>query len=180
MQRRFPIDSEDDIPEAYRDTPIGDLLRFHELGAELDPYAQPELLIGMCMDHRKKLLLPENFAYVIRSGGGNLRPSEFKVSFAIAVGGIRAVALIGHSRCGMVNLAGKREEFVRGLVEGAGWDRDLAEEHFDSYAPLFEIGNAIDFVLSEASRLRNRYPRITVAPLFYDVDDGRLYGVRES
>lgn len=179
MHRRFPIRSEEDIPAAYRDTPIGDLVRFHELGADLSPYEQPELLVGMCMDHRKKLLIPENFAYVIRTGGANLRPSEFKVSFAIAVGGIKAIALIGHSHCGMVNVTARRDEFVRGLVERGGWDEDLAAEHFDAYAPLFEIGNAIDFVLVEADRLRRRYPRVTVAPLFYDVDDGRLYGIEE-
>lgn len=180
MERLFPFTDEECIPTAYRDTPIGDLVRFHELGMEPAPYDQPELLVGMCMDHRKKLRIPENFAFVLRAGGANLRASEFKVSFAIALGGIQSIALIAHSRCGMVNMAARREEFVGGLVERGGWSRELAAEHFDAYAPLFEIGNAIDFVLVETDRLRRRYPRVTVAPLFYEVDDGRLYGVRES
>jgi carbonic anhydrase len=79
----------------------------------------------------------------------------------------------------MVNLVSRRAEFVNGLVEGAGWERDWAEQHFTHFAPMFEIGNEVDFVLAEAKRLRLRYPRVTVAPLFYEIDEGRLYGVRE-
>lgn len=59
------------------------------------------------MDHRVRLRIPENFAYILPTGGGNLRHSEFKVSFAIAVGGVRAIALIGHSYCGMAGVAAR-------------------------------------------------------------------------
>jgi carbonic anhydrase len=45
---------------------------------------------------------------------------------------------------------------------------------------MFEIGNEVDFVLSEAKRLRLRYPKIEVAPLMYKVEDNLLYQVRES
>lgn len=179
MERLITIDSIEDVPEAWTRTPIGRLFAYHELDAPLEPWDAPQLLIGMCMDHRKSLRIPENFAYVIRAGGANLRPSEFKVSFAIAVGGVRAIALIGHSQCGMVGLADRREAFVDGLVD-AGWERGAAEGHFDRFAPLFEIGDALDFVLAEAVRLRERYPAVLVAPLFYRVEDGRLYAVRES
>ncbi len=48
------------------------------------------------------------------------------------------------------------------------------------FAPMFEIGNEVDFVLSEAKRLRLRYPKIQVAPLIYRVEDNRLYLVNES
>ena len=34
----------------------------------------------MCMDNRKQLRLPDNFAYILRTGGGNIRYSEFKIS----------------------------------------------------------------------------------------------------
>ena len=44
---------------------------------------------------------------------------------------------------------------------------------------MFEVGNEIDFVLSEAKRLRLRYPRCLVAPLLYRVEDNRLYGLTE-
>ena len=143
-------------------------------------YDQAQLLIGMCMDNRKNLRIPDNFAYIIRSGGANLRYSEFKVSYAIAVGKIRSITLIAHNNCGMVNLISKKQDFVDGLVSVAGWDRDRAEEHFLHYGPMFEIGNAVDFVLSEAKRLRLRYPNIQVAPLFYNVDDNLLYQIKED
>ena len=181
MQRALPITSYEDIPAQYRGTPVERLVAWHN-GFSDEPetaVAGAEVLVGMCMDNRKKLRIPENFAFILRAGGGNLRPSEFKVSFAVAVGGVRAIAIIVHNHCGMVGLSGRREQFVTGLVD-AGWDRELAEQHFDSYAPLFEIGNEIDFVLAEAKRLRARYPRVLVAPLFYNVDDNRLYCLQED
>jgi carbonic anhydrase len=132
------------------------------------------------MDNRKHLHIPDNFAFIIRSGGANLRYSEFKVSYAVGVGGARSVALIGHNQCGMVNLAARKEQFICGLMDMAGWERQSAEEHFLQYAPLFEIGNEIDFVLSEVARLRLRYPRVVVAPLIYRIEDNMLYLIREE
>ena len=160
---------------------MGRLIAWHN-GFSDEPetaVTRAEILVGMCMDNRKKLRIPENFAFILRSGGGNMRPSEFKVSFAVAVGGVRTIAIIVHNHCGMVGLSGRREQFVNGLVD-AGWERELAEQHFDNFAPLFEIGNEIDFVLAEAKRLRLRYPRVRVAPLLYNVEDNRLYCFRED
>jgi len=131
------------------------------------------------MDNRKHLRIPDNFAFIIRSGGANLRYSEFKVSYAIAVGGARAIALIGHTQCGMVNLIARKEQFIRGLVEEAGWSPAGAEEHFHHFAPMFEIGNEVDFILSEVKRLRLRYPKIPVAPMLYRVEDNKLYLLEE-
>jgi carbonic anhydrase len=132
------------------------------------------------MDNRKFLRMPDNFAYILRTGGGNLRYSEFKVSYAIAIGGVRAIALLAHNNCGMVNLFARRDAFIQGLIENAGWDREWAEQHFMHFAPMFEIGNEVDFVLAEAKRLRLRYPKIVVAPLFYNLDEGVLYALREG
>jgi carbonic anhydrase len=179
MHRLIAVDDAESIPPEYRGTPVGRLLSYHNLEAPFDHYEGAELLVGMCMDHRKQLRIPEQFAYVLRTGGANLRYSEFKVSFAIAVGGVRAIALIGHSDCGMVNVMGRLGPFVEGLVERAGWDEARAEEHFHHYAPMFEIGNAVDFTLSEAKRLRLRYPGVLVAPLHYKVEDNRLYLIEE-
>ena len=131
------------------------------------------------MDHRKKLRIPDNFAYIIRSGGANLRYSEFKISYAIAVGEVKYMALIGHNNCGMVNLFARKDQFVNGLIERAGWEKQVAEDHFMHFAPMFEIGNEIDFILSEVQRLRLRYPKITIAPLMYLVEDNRLYLIKE-
>ena len=180
MNRLVKVEREQDIFPQLRDTPIARLLRYHNLGEAHEQHASAELLIGMCMDNRKSLRIPDNFAFVIRAGGGNLRYSEFKVSFAIAVGGVRAIALIGHTSCGMVNLSSRREQFIDGLVRNAGWDRAAAEEHFAQFAPTFEIGNEVDFVLSESKRLRERYPKVLVAPMIYKVEDNLLYLVREE
>ena len=179
MYRLRAVNTVDDIPPEYRDTPIGRLLQYHNLDEPFPIYTRAELLVGMCMDNRKHLHIPDNFSYIIRSGGANLRYSEFKVSYAIAIGGVKAIALIGHNHCGMVNLAARREEFIQNLVTNAGWDYEQAEDHFQSYAPLFEIGNEIDFVLSEVVRLRHRYPKILIAPMLYLIEDNRLYLIAE-
>lgn len=180
MDRLIPINSPNDIPKGYRSTPIGLLLEYHNLNRPLESYTTAALLVGMCMDNRKHLRIPDNFAYIIRAGGANLRYSEFKVSYAIAVGGVKAIALMGHNNCGMVNLAARKELFVRGLIENAGWEEPLAEEHFMNYAPMFEIGNEIDFVLNEVKRLRLRYPKILIAPMLYRVEDNRIYMIEEN
>jgi len=181
MNRLVSVNSIEDIFPQYRNSAIGKLIEYHNLGRSLEEnYQKAELLIGMCMDNRKHLHIPDNFAFIIRSGGGNLRYSEFKVSYAVAVGEVNAIALIGHTNCGMVNLYSKKDKFIQGLTEQAGWDREWAEEHFMHYAPLFEIGNEIDFVLSEAKRIRLRYPNILVAPLLYKVEDNKLYLIHED
>lgn len=180
MSRLIPVSSEDDIFPEYRASPIGLLLAYHNLARPYDAYEKAQLLVSMCMDNRKSLRIPENFAYILRSGGANLRYSEFKVSFAVTIGCVRHIALIGHTNCGMVNLASKKDLFVQGLVDHAGWNREWAEDHFMHFAPMFEIGNEVDFVLSEAKRLRLRYPGIQVAPLLYRVEDGLLYMLRED
>jgi len=132
------------------------------------------------MDNRKHLHIPDNFAFIIRSGGANLRYSEFKVSYAIAIGQIGHIALIGHNNCGMVNLISRRDQFINGLVNNAGWNKERAEEHFRNFAPMFEIGNEVDFVISEAIRLRLRYPKIIIAPMLYKIEDNRIYLIKEK
>ena len=180
MHRLVPVASKEDILPELRDTPIGLLLEYHNLNRDHETYNQAQLLIGMCMDNRKRLHIPDNFSYIIRTGGANLRYSEFKVSYAIAVGGVRHIALIGHNQCGMVNLMARKDTFIQGLVEAAGWERDFAEQRFTQFAPMFEIGDEIDFTLTEARRLRMRYPKIQAAPLLYKVEDNLLYQVREG
>jgi carbonic anhydrase len=171
----IPVVKKADIPKAYRNTPIGSLLEYHNLDRPFDVHSEARLLIGMCMDNRKHLHMPDNFAFIIRSGGANLRYSEFKVSYAIAVGHVRHIALIAHNGCGMVNLVSRKDEFIKGLIKGAGWSKEAAEEHFMNLAPMHEIGNEADFVISEASRLSQKYPKVKVAPLYYKLEDNRLY-----
>jgi carbonic anhydrase len=180
MDRLISINSRENIPLHYRDTPVGLLLEYHNLDKPYDQYDSAKLLVGMCMDNRKHLHMPDNFSFIIRTGAANLRYSEFKVSYAISVGKIRHIVLIGHNQCGMVNLFARKDAFVDGLVEGAGWMRERAEEHFMHFGPMFEIVNEIDFVLGEARRLRVKYPKITIVPAFYRVEDNRLYLIKEE
>jgi carbonic anhydrase len=179
MDRIIPVNKIEDIPAVYRDTPIQLLMEYHNLNRHLDVYQQAQVLVGMCMDSRKHLRIPENFAYILRTGGANLRYSEFKVSFAVGIGGVTAIALIGHNECRMANVTTRKVEFVEGLVKNAGWDRTAAEEHFSNFAAHYEIGDEIRFILSEVKRLRECYPKILVAPMFYNVDDNRISFLRE-
>jgi carbonic anhydrase len=180
LNKLIAINSIDDILPEYRLTPIGLLLEYHNLDRPMDTFDKAKLLVGMCMDNRKHLHMPDNFAFIIRSGGANLRYSEFKVSYAIGVGQVGHIALIGHNNCGMVNLVSRKNEFIDGLVTTAGWDRERAEEHFLHFAPMFEIVNETDFILSETKRLRLRYPKIQIAPLIYLVEDNKLYFIKED
>ncbi len=180
MPSLVPVTEPEAILPGYRGTAIERLLHYHNLGYPLPATTgRAQLLISMCMDHRKDLLLPNEFAYVLRSAGGNLRDSEFEVSYAIGVGGVATVALLGHTDCGMADVTQQRAEFVRGLVERAGWAADVAAMHFDRYASQYQIGDAIRFVCDEAVRLRRLYPAILVAPLLYEVETDRLVQIDE-
>jgi len=180
MERLIDIKSYDHILAEYQETPIGLLLEYHNLNKEYDTYSEAQMLIGMCMDNRKHLHIPDNFSFILRAGGANLQHSEFKVSYAIAVGGVKYIAIIGHNNCGMVNLKSRKNIFIDGLVNIAGWNAEDAKKHFESSEPIFEIDNEIDFVISEAQRLRLSYPKVKVAPMFYNVNNNKLYLIREN
>jgi carbonic anhydrase len=168
----------DVLPE-YVDTPIELLLRYHNMGEPLpSSYEKPVLLVGMCMDHRKDLRIPNEFAYVLRAAGANLRDSEFEISYAVAVGGVSAIALIGHSDCGMVGVTRKRDDYIKGLVKVTTWTAEEAGKHFDRFAPRYEINDAVEFTVTDSLRLRRAFPRLVVAPLFYNVSDDRLAQIR--
>ena len=179
MHRLIAINEGRDIPATYRRNAIGRLLGYHNLRRPFETYAHAQLLIGMCMDNRKHLHIPDNFAFILRAGGANLRYSEFKVSYAIAIGGVSCIALIGHTHCGMVNLASRKDVFIQGLMKRGGWKKKDAEEHFEKFSMVFEIGSETDFIVSEVKRLRLRYPKITIAPMLYKVEDNRLYVLKE-
>ena len=180
MNKLISINKLADIPNKYNGTPIELLIAYHNLKKQKILYKQAKLLIGMCMDNRKHLDIPDNFAYIIRAGGANLKYSEFNISYAISVGQIHHIAIIGHNKCGMVNLRERKETFITDLVTNAGWTKDKATESFNHFAPIFEIGNEIEFTLSEVKRLQLKYPKITVAPLFYNVDDNKLYLINDK
>ena len=53
--------------------------------------------------------------------------------------------------------------------------RERATADLFDDAPKFGIRDEVEFVLREAERLRAIYPRITVVPLLYRVEDDLLY-----
>ena len=180
MQRVVPIFSPISLSPQYRGTPIERLFEYHNLKHRAPRYERAELLVCMCMDNRNLLEIPENFAFIIRTAAGNLRDNEFRTAFAIGVGGVRAIALIGHTDCGMVRLTSRRRQFVEGMVANAGWPAEEAERYFDQSAPRFEIQNEVDFVIEEAQRVRALYPKVLVAPLIFRVETRMLYQVMEE
>lgn len=177
----IPVNNLSDILPKYRGTPVERLLRYHNLGEPLPPTTgKAEMLVGMCMDHRKDLRMPREFAYVIRAAGGNLRGSEFEVSYAVGVARVPAIALLAHTDCGMAHVTEKRDVFVRGLVEWAGCKEEDASRHFGKWATEYEIGDPVKFVVAEAARIQSYYPNIMVAPLLYAVEDDRLTQITEE
>ena len=162
------------ILDAYRDTPVGRLLEYHNLGRPFEAEGA-QLLIGMCMDSRKSLRMPSDFAFVLRTAGAKMRDNEFRISYVIAIGGVRTLVLIAHTGCSMKRVAGLHDEFVRGLLDHAGWTFADAERLYAEGVPKFGITDEVAFVMQEADRLRALYPRLTVAPLLYRVEDDLLY-----
>ena len=181
MPQLVAVERAADVLPHYRGTSLEAFLRYHNLGEPLPATAgRADLVVGMCMDHRKDLTIPNEFAFVIRAAGGNLRGRDFDVSYAVGVGGASALALLTHTDCGMAHLAEKRGAFVRGLVERAGWDEASAAAHFDECVGRYQIGDAVTFAVAEAGRLRRRYPRLLVAPFLYRVEDDRLVQIAED
>jgi carbonic anhydrase len=178
--RLIPAYSLASIPAAYRDTPIERLVAFHNLGRPAPVFERAEILLATCMDNRTALRVPERFAFIIRTAAGNLRDNEFRTAFAIGVGGVRTIAIIGHTDCGMVRLSQRRRQFVEGLVRNAGWKVEDAERYFDESAPRFEITDEAEFAIAEARRIRGLYPQVLVAPMIFRVETGMLYLVRED
>ncbi|MFN0151335.1 MAG: carbonic anhydrase [bacterium] len=181
MVELVAVGSARDILPEYRGTPIELLLRHHNLGEPIPASTgTARLLISMCMDHRKVIVVPSEFAYVLRSAGASLRDSEFDVSFAISVGNVGSIALIPHTDCGMERVTMRREDFIRGLVERGGWNAADAAAHFDAHAIRYQIGEPVAFALAETARVRALYPSIQVAPLLYRVADDRIVQIRET
>ncbi|MGQ8336370.1 hypothetical protein ACUNWD_07440 [Sunxiuqinia sp. A32] len=174
MRRLIEVKSKADIFPEYKNTPIGLLLEYHNLNRTFCRYDSPQMLIGMCMDNRKSLWIPENFAFIIRSGGANLFYHEFQVSYAIGVGDVKHIALIGHNDCGMVQIHNRKDLFIEGLQKNAGWKQETAQMHFENLSPFFEIGDETEFLVSEAKRIQRRYPSIVVAPLYFNEETSKI------
>ena len=182
MSSLITISSEKDIPEWLRGTPVGMLLATHNVGARfrLAQHQLPPLLIGTCMDYRISLKIPPKFAYIIRTAGANMSDQEFPIAFALSTQKVKGIAIIGHTECGMAELNDKKDPFVSGLEAALKWTPEKAGELFDSNVDQFNIGTVVPFTLQETVRLRSKFPGVIIAPLLYDVSNGKLYVIREK
>lgn len=178
MTRAIPVTGARDIPPLWLGTPLETLFRSHNFGEPLGAHEEPSLLIATCMDGRIQLRLPHRFAFLLRAAGADLRAAEFDVAVAVATRGIRAIALITHTDCAMARATRERRPFVEGLTR-IGWTASDAEDLFDRHARAREIGDEAAFAATEAARLRASYPSLLIAPLLYQVEDGRLFVVEE-
>lgn len=179
MSQLQKIMSANDILAEYRNTPIGELLEYQNLDKQFEIPPKPQLLVGMCMDYRKKLNIPEKFAYIMRTGGASLKGKEFNIAYAIGVGHIQYMVIIGHDHCGMSDIGVHRDEFVNGMAQHAGWTKETAAGYFDKEVGSFDIGDEMEFTIKEVTRLRKLYPGIVIAPLFYLLGDNSLCHIIE-
>ena len=68
MERLTAVNSLNDIYQEYRGTPIQLLLEYHNLGKPFGKYINAQLLIGMCVDNRKYLNIPDNLHMSLEPG----------------------------------------------------------------------------------------------------------------
>lgn len=180
--RLVELNSASDLLPELAGTAVADLLLWQNLPALRSSMplttGHARLLVSMCMDHRADLVIPNEFAYILRSAGGTLRDSDFEVEYAIAVGGVTEIALLAHTDCGMVGVRGKRTKFVHGLVARGGCTPAFAEREFDRLAAVYEQDDVVGFVIDECRRLEAMLPGIRATPLLYRVADDRLLQVR--
>lgn len=173
--KTIKIESISQIPFEYKNTPIEQLIKYHNKLSVFNEHDKADIIVGMCMDYRKNLNIPKNFAYVVRTGGANIKGSEFYLSYVIAIANIKHIVLLAHDYCGMVDLDANKEDFINGMCKNAGWNKEQARKHFEDNIDKAEIVNEIDFVLSEAKRISDMYPNVMVAPLFYSLADDMLH-----
>jgi carbonic anhydrase len=175
----LPVHGENDILPEHLDTPVADLLRFHNLVAPLRSAGRPRLAIATCIDPRIVLRLPRGFAFVLRTPSIEVDTMDFALAYAAGVAAVSAICVLGHDECGLVDLGEQRDAFVTGLALKAGWTPEAAGECFDRSKDRFVVGDSIENVRTKTAWLRERFPRMRVAPLFYGVREGRLLQVRE-
>lgn len=151
--------------------PIQTLLQSHNHGVSFPPFAQPALAVVTCMDFRIQLRMPENFAFVLRTGGANPEPVEAYLAFSVARMGIQVAALIGHTDCAMqypdpyaLNQLPTEDEYIR---------------RYRAQIAALAIGEVVPFTRQKAQILAGRLG-IPVIPLLYHVENHYLQCLGEA
>lgn len=136
------------------------LLRSHNGGEAFAPFPVPRLVLLTCMDFRIRLRLPENFAFVLRTGGARGGPVETELAFALGRCGIDEVAVIGHTDCAM-----------RAPDPAVYEPLHLGEARTDALKEALgraAVHDEVAFTTAEAERL-SRSLGVRAAPFLYDV-----------
>ena len=180
MPKLIETNTAEDILPVYRGTPVEELLRYHNFREPRPTDNEtPKMFIAMCIDFRKFLVVPNDYAYIMRTAGARLSGNEFELLYAIAVGGVSTVVLIGHTDCGMTRVINQRDQFVSGLGERAGVSAETAGEIFDTFAPEYAIEDPVKAMVAEAIMILGLLKGVMIAPLLYRVNDDKLVQILE-
>ena len=174
-ERLIPITNIEDIPSKFLGTPVETLFRSHNLGEKFAAPESPQMLISLCMDHRKKLNIPDEFAYILRNAGAYTGDAGFMISYAMTVGGVKAIAIIGHNHCGMGLVKSQGREFIQRLEKEHGWKHSDALLHYKKGVDKYAIMDEVDSVLTMAQSLESKYDNLLVVPMIYILEDNLLY-----
>lgn len=167
------INSIYDIPYEWRNSPIEKLICSENFGQKIEAGTTPELLIAACIEFRYALPIPRMFAYVIRRAAGRLMGSEFSLAYILSAG-VRHFVLIGHNDCGMTKVLKKQGDLINALIE-QGWPRDRAEDFVHAQSERHMMKDEIDGLRREYIRLRRLFKKVTIAPMFVDLADTKLF-----
>lgn len=171
--RLTSIDSMDDIPEHWRNSPISALIESHNFGKEIEVTGEPKLLISTCIEFRYRPAVPSAYAYVIRRASGRLLGSEFSLVYALSKG-VKHVVLIAHNDCGMTKVSSHRPGMIAALVD-QGWDSERADEFVNMHAGRYHIEDEVDSLKREFYRLKRLFKKVEIAPLFVSLSSQRLH-----
>lgn len=171
--RLTSIDSVDDIPENWRDSPIAALIASHNFGETIEVTGEPRLLISTCIEYRYVPAVPTSYAYIIRRASGRLLGSEFSLVYALSKG-VKHVVLIAHNDCGMTKVSAHRPAMIATLVE-QGWDPERADEFVNMHAGRYHIEDEVDSLKREFYRLKRLFRNVEIAPLFVSLSSQRLH-----
>ena len=141
------------------------LLSSHNDGELYPSFELPQLAIVTCMDFRINLRLPDRFAFVLRTGGANVRPIESYLAFSVARTGIHAIAIIGHTDCAME----KPDPYLVDALPTT----DKMRAHYRSQIAFLAIRDARAYTLEQTERLE-AHMGLPIIPLLYRVEDHQL------
>ncbi len=163
----------DDVPEKWRNTPIGALIGAHNFEEPIKAKGSPQLLVATCIEYRFQPILPPMYSYIIRRASGRLIGSEFSLVYVLSKG-VRHVVLLGHDDCGMTQVSQHAPAMTNVLIE-QGWDEDRAKEYIAMNAGRYAIQDEVDSLKQEFFRLKKLFLKVEIAPLFISISSHRLY-----